>query len=490
MSLRAVTLGVALAALVAFRGPVSGQTPVRDVIAGLEAEPIRFDPPSPVLEEIRGVPVYVLPDRDLPLVTLYATFKGGYSRLPRTYYGAANALPALLRTSGAGDLPPDSVDARIEYLALSMSFGQGGGSLSAMVNTLTDNLGETVDLWGRMLRTPAFDSAQVEIWRGAEVERVSRRRDNPAAMAYSRFNLIMFGDHPVGWELSPEDLDPDDLSREKLEFVHGAIVCPDNMVMGIVGDVDTDTAREIAEGVIDGLPPCSGALLDEEPEPELRTEPGVFVIHRELEQSVVVMAHVSSLRQGDTREYFASRIGQSILGGSGLSSRLSQRLRTREGLAYGASSLWTTSATRDGLIGAITRTRPETAVEAARLMLEEMDSVTRVAPAPDEVGRAVDEIVNGYVFNFETPFQIVARQIAFRNLRLPDNWLERYLEGIQQVTPGDVREAFATELEPSRMTILLVGDTTRFEAPAGELGTVTVLPDQPSSPRGSPQSRR
>ncbi|MDH3222788.1 MAG: insulinase family protein, partial [Gemmatimonadota bacterium] len=344
-------------------------------------------------------------------------------------------------------------------------------------------------LWSQMIQAPAFDSAQVDVWRGREVERVLRRRDDLASMAYSRFNQIMFGDHPVGWEMGPDDLDPEDLSREKLRAVHEAIVCPDNLILGIVGDLDWTEAQELARGLTRGLPPCSG-LLSEEPSPDLRTDPGVFVIHREAEQAVVVMAHVSGIRQDDSPEYFASRIGNSILGGTGLSSRLSRRIRTREGLAYGASSLWTVSPRRDGLIGAITRTKPESAVEATQLILAEMDSMALAPPTDGELHLAIDEIVNGFVFNFETPFQIVARAIAFRHQDLPEDWLDRYLDGVQAVTGTSVHDAFSKHLDPGRMTLLLVGDTTRFSRSPRELGVVTVLPDLPSSQRGSRRSPR
>lgn len=480
---------VCMVVVLAFHaGSAAAQESLRKRLEELPVPELRFAPPEAREEEVSGVPIYFLEDRDLPLVTLYAAFRGGYGRLPRSYLGAATALPSLLRTGGTERVSPDSVDARVEFYAMSLSFGQAGGGMASTMNVLTDNLAPAVDLWGQMLQSPAFDSAQVEVWRGRELERVLRRRDDLASMAYSRFNRIMFGDHPVGWEMGPEDLEPEDLSEDRLRAVHEAILCPDNMVLGVVGDVDWNGARDLSERIIQALPPCS-ELLGYEPEPDLRRDPGVFVIHREVEQAVVVMAHPSSLRQDDSPDYFASRIGNSILGGAGLSSRLSRRIRTQEGLAYGASSLWTVSAKRDGLLGAITRTKPETAVEAAELILEEMDSMAQAPPEPPELERAVDEIVNGFVFNFETPFQIVARAIAFRNQDLPGDWLERYVQGVQDVTGEAVQRAFTQHLDTGRMTLLLVGDTTRFSRPPSTLGPVTVLEDLPSSRRGSPQSR-
>ena len=462
-------------------GAAAPRNSVRERIAALRYPELRFTPLRADAAEVRGVPVYFAQDRQLPLVTFYATFKGGAGRFPREHVAAATAMPALLRTGGTARLPPDSVDDRIEMLALSMSFGQGAGGASSWVNTLVEHADEAVALWTDMLRRPRFDSAQVEQWRGAELERVRRRSDDPASLAFQLFNHIMYGDHPVGWMTGPADLTPDALSPERLRFIHEAVFCTDNMTLGVAGDVDRDRTLALLDTVLDGWPSCPGPLPDE-PVPDIRREPGVFVRHKEIEQSVVVMAHASSLRRSDSPEYFASRVGNSILGASGLSSRLSTVLRTQEGLAYGASSLWTTPTKHDGLVGALTRTKPESALAAARLLLATIDSVGAVPPEEEEVALAVDEVVNGFVFNFQTPFQVVARQMTYRSLGLPANWLERYVSGVRETTPAAVQQVYRREVDASRMTILLVGDTARFDGSPSELGPVTVLSTAPAPP--------
>ncbi len=490
---RRAFVALALALVVAPR-PAASQDSVRERIARMTFPEMRFTPVEPRTEEVRGVTVYFVHDDQLPLATVYATFRGGVRRFGRDYFAAASAVPSLLRTAGTLTLPSDSVDARIETLALAMSFGQGGGGASSWVNSLSGQLDEAVRLWSEMLREPRFDSAQVELWRGAELERVRRRRDDPTSLAFSRFNRIMYGDHPVGWEMSPGDLEPGDLAEERLRFVHRAVICPENMVLGVAGDAEWDRVSALLDEMLATWPSCSGNLQDD-PVPAIRPEAGVFVIHKEIEQSVVVLAHSSRLRQGDTPGYFASRIGNSILGASGLSSRLAIEVRTREGLAYGASSLWTTSRRNDGLVGALTRTRPETTLAAARLLLGALDSMRTAPPSQQEVAHAIDEVVNGFVFNFRTPFQVIARGMAYQSLDLPADWLERYLDGVQAVTPQSVLDVFRSEVDPARMTILLVGDTTRFDGSPSELGRVTVLDDDPppgvrelSPPRGSPRS--
>lgn len=444
----------------------------RAAVEALTFPELEFDPPEAELREVEGVPVLFLADSTLPLVSVFASFRGGYARFPRDRYAAGMALSNLLRYGGTTSLPPDSVDTLLEHFAVQTSFGGGGGGVSARVNSLREHADTAVALLGDLLRNPRFDREQIETWRLRELEAVRRRADNPSVLAVSEFNRLLYGDHPIGWEMEPRDLEPERLDPAAFRALHRRIVCPGNLVLGVTGQLSWEEARALLATMLEGWPPCEEELPPT-PVPEIRREPGVFLVPKELEQSVVVMAHPSGVREEDDAEYYAALIGNSILGAGGFSSRILSRVRTEEGYAYSASSLWTTPRRWDGLVGAVTQTRPETAVEAARLILEILREAREEPPSEEEVGTAVDRIVNGFVFNFERPAQIVSRRMYAVTRDLPADWLERYLEGIQAVTPASVHRVYRDQLRPEAMSILVVGDPARMELEA--LGEVTVL---------------
>jgi zinc protease len=271
------------------------------------------------------------------------------------------------------------------------------------------------------------------------------------------------------------DLAPDRVTADRFHEVHQRIVCRENLTLGVTGDVTWAEVEPLLLSLVDQLQPCE-AELPEAPVPNVRREAGVFLIERELEQSVIVMAHPTSVRLGDEPDYFSALIGNSVLGGGGFSSRLLSRLRTEEGYAYSASSLWTTPREHEGLLGAITRTQPENTIPAIAVILETMEELRHAPPTAGEVQTTVDQIVNGFVFNFETPGQIVSRNMFYRAQDLPTDWLQRYLSGVQAVRPQDIQNVFAQHLRPDQMTILIVGDPDRIgRAELEALGPVTVL---------------
>ncbi len=442
--------------------PAAGQTNFGDrAIDRLSFPELIFQPPTPTEHDLDGVPVLILEEHTLPLVTVFARFRGGYSVWGRDFYAAGTALPALLRYGGTRELPPDSVDEMLELYAIQTSFGGAGESISSSMNTLTEHLSAALDLWGALMTEPGFDSVEIEVWRGRQDEAIRRRMDNPSGLAFSEFNRLLYGDHPIGWEMEPSDLEDPLLSPDRFRKLHARIVCRENLVLGVTGDVAWGEVGPLLERLVSRMPHCEGEMPPS-PAPEIRREPGVYLIEKDLEQSVVVMAHATDVHLADEPAYFAATIGNSILGGGGFASRILSRVRTEEGYAYSASSLWTMPRRYDGLLGAITRTRPENTVPAIKVILETMAGLRDAPPEDDEVRTAVERVVNGFVFNFETAGQIVSRTMFYLAQDLPQDWLQRYMDGVIGVTPAAIHAAFAQHLRPDEMMILVVGDPERI----------------------------
>ncbi|MEX0979873.1 MAG: pitrilysin family protein [Gemmatimonadota bacterium] len=481
--LRVTALAALLLLLAAL--PAAAQTlPTgRDAAESLRFPRLEFTPVEAEQHRIEGVEVIFARDPALPLVNVFARFRGGYARMDRDFYAAATALPTLLRSGGTTTLTPDSVNALLDFHAIQLGFGTGGSSSVSSLNTLTEHLDAALELWTDILRNPRFDPDQVEVWRGQELERVLRREDNPTGLAFSEFNRLMYGDHTIGWEMAPADLEPERLTGDVLSLVHGEIFCRDHLILGVTGDVSWREIEPRLRAILAEWPACPREL-PEPPPPDIRREAAVYLIPKALNQTTVVLAHPGGIRQEDSRDYYASRIGNSILGGGGFSSRLMARVRTERGYAYSASSLWTAPSESEGLIGAVTQTRAGSTVAAVRTILEVMQEMVDERPTREEVSDAIDEIVNGFVFNFEHRAQIVSRQMFYVAEDLPANWLELYVEGIQRVTPADVRRVFRRHLRPSDMTILLVGDLEAFDEPPESLGPLRILePGAPVPPR-------
>ncbi|MFW5952410.1 MAG: M16 family metallopeptidase [Gemmatimonadota bacterium] len=455
--------------LLSRKGPPVG----RKAIEALEFAPLRFEPPEPTRFQLsNGVTVFFLRDRAFPLVDLFIDVKGGYLYLDRSQYAAAAALLPMMRNGGTASLPPDSVDGVIEFNALGLSTASNGAQLRLGISALADQLDLALDLWSDILLHPRFDPDALERWRRREIEAVRRLPDLPGSLAVMEFNRLMYGEHPTGWRMAEEDLVVDRVDRDRLLELHARMVCPDHAVVGAAGDISVDALREKLERVLGDWEPCGTDLVEPDP-PTLRADPTVYVIHRPIPQTTVVVGQPGGVLMEESEDYFASRVANWLLGGSGFTSRLMQRLRTQEGLAYSASSIWGTAREHERILGAITHTRSESTVEAARLLLDTFREARASPPGAGDIAMARDAIANGFVFGFSSPIQIVARQVSYLLDGLPGDWLDRYLRGIRAVDEAAVARVLRQTIDTSRFTIVVVGDTTLFDPT--QLGVVEYL---------------
>lgn len=426
-------------------------------VEALTFPPLDYHPPEATEYEVMGVTVFHLEDRTFPLVDIFVQIRGGVNHVAREDALAMTALTSLLRTGGSGRLAADSVELQLDLMAAQLSMGSGGGGSFAGLNLLSPTLAEGLTLLGTLLLEPRFEADAVDLWRSQELDRLRRRGEDPGSLAFSEFNRLVFGDHPVGWVFTPADLEGEALTPERLRRLHTRTHCREHLMVGVAGDVAWDELAPRLETFLARWPSCE-AILPLAPLPTLRSGPGVWILPLPVEQTTLIFAGLSALRQEDSAPFFASRMAQLILGGGGFTSRLFQRLRTEQGLAYGASAVWTTPIRHDGLVGAVTATRPERVTQAALLLAEILSDMTRVPPTEAERSLAMDQLVQGAVFSATTPAQVISRALGNRAIELPDDWPERFLRGIQAVTADEIRAVMAEHVPLGEMMLLVVGD--------------------------------
>ena len=227
----------------------------------LKFETLAFDQPSSEVHTImEQVKVLFLEDHSLPLVSLFARFRGGTSHFSREEQGAVTAVPMLLRSGGTTQLSPDSINTLLEHYAINVSFGRDGKSSFSSLNTLTDFLDESLSIWELLLTQPRFSREMVQVWQNQELDYLRRSERDPNTMAIRTFNQLMFGDHPTGWTLRPEDLELQHLEPEALRMIHRKIFCQENLILGVTGDTTWPDILPKIHKLIASIPPCKTNL--------------------------------------------------------------------------------------------------------------------------------------------------------------------------------------------------------------------------------------
>jgi len=165
-------------------------------------------------------------------------------------------------------------------------------------------------------------------------------------------------------------------------------------------------------------------------------------------------------------EWARAQVMNDILGGGGFSSRLVNRIRSDEGLAYSVrSSLEGGTYYRDAWRASF-QTKVRSTAYAIQIAMQEIERMRDTAPAADEIESSKNKFVEAFPTRFETAGQIATtlanEEVTGRYQRDPKFYAE-YRDRIRGVTAAQVQAEARRLLDPTKMTYLVVGNASDIE---------------------------
>ena len=453
----------------------------------LTFEPIEFKPPVPEKRVLsNGMTLYLLEDHELPLFNINGLIKTGNIYDPADKVGLASICAGVMRTGGTMSREPDALNEVLESMAASVEVGMSREYGTVNLSTLAEDIEKGLEIFADVLRNPAFREEKLELSKQQAVEGIRRRNDNPIRLAWRNFSALLYGtDHPFGWYSEIEGIES--ISVEDLKAFHAKYYHPDNMMLAITGDFDTETLIPQLEKVFARWESTEIAFPDV-PTVDATLEPSVNYIFKDLPQSVMLIGHFGIKRAPDFPDYFALRVMNDILGEGGFTSRLMREVREKHGLAYMVGSIMqTTYYTNPGEWFAYSQTRTDKTAEAISLIIDVVKGLRDVPVPAAELQRTKDSLINSFVFGFESSSQIAFQQMMLDYRGFAPDFLETFTDNIAKVTAEDVQAVAQKYLHPDALTIVAVGNKDNFDRPLDEFGEVNEIEiEQPAPPPAEP----
>ncbi len=441
----------------------------------LEFEPINFKPPVPEKHVLsNGMVLYLLEDHELPVFDISGLVKTGTIYDPADKIGLASVFASVMRTGGTITREPDALNEELESMAASVEIGMSPEYGSVSLSTMAEDIEKGLEIFADVLRNPAFREEKLELRKQQAIEAIRRRNDNPIQLAWRNFSTILYGkDHPFGWYSEIETVDS--ITVDDLKTFHKNYYHPNNIMLAITGDFDTETLITQLEKAFEGWE-MSDVELPNVAEVEDAPIPSVNYIHKELPQTTMLIGHFGIKRTPDFPDFFALRVMNEILGEGGFTSRLMSEVREKHGLAYMVGSLMSMSFyTNPGEWFAYTQTRTEKTAEAIELIIKVVSDLRENTVPSDELQRTKDSLINSFVFSFESSSQIAFQQMMLDFRGFAPDYLETYTDKIANVTVEDVQTVAQKYLHPDALTIVAVGNQDNFDRPLSEFGEVNVI---------------
>jgi predicted Zn-dependent peptidase len=327
--------------------------------------------------------------------------------------------------------------------------------VSYNVKVLDDHLPQAFDIVADLVRNPLFEKADIEKEKGVILEELKMEIDNPEYLIHEIFSSNFWKGHALGRPILGTRQTIRGFDQDKVERYYQRFYTPKNILVTAAGHLTHKRMLQLVEDHFSDLktrsvPPAAG--------PPTPHAPLVFRNKSSLEQVHVYMG-VPSIAMPH-RERFACYILNAILGG-GMSSRLFQNIREKQGLAYTVYS--ELSMYRDaGCMLIYAGTSPRTAGRVVDSVVQELGEMVEHRVTPEELRRAKDHLKGSFVLGLESTSSrmgnLVRQELYFQRFFS----INEMLNSVERVTAEEVQNLAAQFFDPKRMAVAMLGRLDGF----------------------------
>ena len=400
-----------------------------------------------------GARVYFVETHEIPMVQISVAFDAGSARDPVDRPGLAHLTSAML-DEGAGDSSGDFIAQRLESVGAVFGSDNGRDMSIAELRSLSDPkmLDVAVDVFADIVARPRFPEDALAREKDRALVRLAQRKQSPQEVAQTEFYASLFRTHPYASPPEGEEAGIKALVRADLLDFHKRYFTGGNAVVAIVGDLTRRDAQAVAATIVGGLPAGK-------PAPPLGS---VNTLERATAKNIEfpsTQSHVLLGQPGVSRgdpDYFPLYVGNHVLGGSGLVSRLSVEIREKRGLAYSVYSYFVPMRELGPyLIGL--QTRNDQIPVALEVVQDTVERFVAEGPTEAELEAAKKNITGAFPLNLDSNKKIAGNVLNIAFYGLPLDYLNTYTENIERVTRDQVRDAFKRRVDPKRLVRVIVG---------------------------------
>jgi zinc protease len=421
----------------------------------------------PAIEKTRlsnGLEVWMVEQRELPMVSMNLVLKTGQTNEPDNRRGVAGLTTALLDD---GTKTRSAVDIANGLQSIGANMGVGGGwdSTNVTLTTLTKNLDQALDIYADVIQNPTFSEREFTSFRDRQIIGLRQQKANANSVANTVYNKVLYGDHPYGRDNTEASLRA--IGRDDLVRYYESTFRPNNAVLIVVGNYDKTMMRSKLETAFAGWKP--GEITSRTlPTTKSLDKTAVYLVDRpNSTQSIVGIGSIGIDRA--SQDYFPVLLMNNILGG-GITGRISMNLREDKGYTYGANSSFTFRRGPGPFRAGGAMQTAVTKESVAELMKELRGIRGEIPITQKELDYYKQRLIRLYPAQFETVGAISDQLANLVTYGLPDTYFNDYMAKVNAVTLDDVNRVARQYLDPSKMAIVIVGDRKVIEPGLRELG--------------------
>lgn len=318
------------------------------------------------------------------------------------------------------------------------------------------------DVLSDLVLNPLFREEDIEKEKGVILEEIKMEVDNPEYLIHEIFSSNFWRDHPLGKPILGTRDTVRKFDRDMLSGYFRLNYSPSNILITAAGHLDHANLVRLTEERFSSLAPMPDLSPVHPPKPHARM---VFRNKASLEQVHVYLGVPAYALPHESR--FICYVLNTVLGG-GMSSRLFQNIREKQGLAYSVYS--ELSMYRDaGCLAICAGTSVESARKVVLSIMQELRQMRDEQVSAEELRRAKDHLKGSFMLGLESTSSRMgnlARQEMYFGRFFS---LDEMLESIESVTAEQVQHVAQEFFEPDRVALTMLGRLDGFKMTREEI---------------------
>ena len=416
-----------------------------------------------------GITGYIVSDSTLPLVDFSVYFEESHVPQVLKDEAAFEMVGSMIRRGAGGGITPHVLEDSLEFVSASISTSVGTYLSAFDINCLSSYFPSMLELARKVLTDPAFDQKQLDIMKANFVTAHERRFETPAKVLSALKAKVNYVENPRLW--SANAAEDKNVTAADVKRLAKGVFSSKRIVFALAGDVKKDSAVAMLKEFFASWKVDSATTEKALPQPlSFARKPGVYVVDKDITQANITMNQPFVKRPHP--DYYPTAVASFILGGGSFSSRLMNRVRSDEGLAYSVYSTVGNDYRDTAMTTIALQTKVETVDFALKLVFEEVEKLAKDGPTPEELEQAKKSLVESLPSLFDSPASTASIFAKGELLGKSDNHYLDYVTEINAVTAEQVKAMIDKYFDKKNMTISIVGPVAMFDS----LKPFTVIP--------------
>lgn len=385
-----------------------------------------------------------------------------FSNLPTALNtGLAPGSVASMLLRGSKQHTREQIADAFDKLHSRVSLASDASTCTVSIETTRDNLVPTLKLVGEVLRQPAWDPKEFQQEKEETLAAAEQMQNDPETLAENQLgrHLAPYPASDPRYTDSPEELiaQAKSLTLEQIKAYYDKVYGASNGEIAVVGDFDRAAVESTLNEILDGWKSplayerISGQYFDV---PPLNKDVSV-----KDKANATLVGGLNMVMRDDNPDYLPLTLGNFMLGGGFLNSRLATRVRQQEGLSYGIGSSFSAGTLDNvGNFGVYAISAPQNTPKVEKAIREEIARAVKDGFTEAELTSAKSALLQRREGSRSNDGSLASTLVRYQRVDRRFTWDAEFEKRLMAVTNQQITDAMRRHFQIDKMSIVKAGD--------------------------------